>query len=158
LKYAERFRETRSKQSGVILQIIVNDDRTGDPSRVRSAKPPAADLNGGCRQILRRKHMSSKSKIAPALAGLAALVIGGVVAQAAQMKAGGPQPGDCKGTLSTAVGANPAVAQAMWVQMVASQYGKNWAHWAGAKNKAIVPLGPQSYQARATPCFYYPVQ
>ena len=102
--------------------------------------------------------MSNKSKIVPALAGLAALVIGGAVAQAAQMKAAGPQPGDCKGTLSVAVGANPAVAQAMWVQTVAAQYGKNWAHWVGARDKAIVPLGAQSYQARATPCFYYPVQ
>jgi hypothetical protein len=74
------------------------------------------------------------------------------------MKAAGPQPGDCKSTLSAAVGANPALAKAMWVQAVAAQYGDNWAHWVGAKNKVVVPLGAQSYQARAIPCFYYPVQ
>jgi hypothetical protein len=91
----------------------------------------------------------------------AAIVMSALIAGAAtagQMKAAGPQPGDCKGALSVAVGANPAVAQAMWVQTVSAQYGKNWAHWVGARNKAIVPLGAQSYQARAIPCFYYPVQ
>jgi hypothetical protein len=104
--------------------------------------------------------MSYRSMIMPALVGLCAtaLVIGGTATQAAQMKAAGPQPGDCKNAASVAVGGNPAVAQAMWVQMVSAQYGKNWAHWVGAKNKAIVPLGAQSYQARAIPCFYYPVQ
>jgi hypothetical protein len=104
--------------------------------------------------------MSHRSRIIPTLMSVCAtaLVIGGAIAQAAQMKAAGPQPGDCKNSVSVAVGANPATAQAVWVQTVSAQYGKNWANWVGARNKAILPLGGQSYQARAIPCFYYPVK
>ncbi|MFN3548594.1 MAG: hypothetical protein ACK4U0_13985, partial [Mesorhizobium sp.] len=72
----------------------------------------------------------------------------------------GVQPGDCKRTYSVAMGQNPAMAQAIWVGNVSAQYGAKWAHWVGAKNKAIVQHGSGAgaqFEARAMPCFYQPV-
>jgi hypothetical protein len=86
---------------------------------------------------------------------MSALVAG--AATAAQMKAVGPQPGDCKRAYEAVNGPSLPVAQAMWVQLVASKYGNKWAQWAGAKNKSITPLGGSQFQARAMPCFYQPV-
>jgi hypothetical protein len=71
----------------------------------------------------------------------------------ADLKATGVKPGDCKRSYAAAVGQNPATAQALWVATVNAQFGSNWAHWVGAKNKAIVPQGNQ-FMARAIPCFY----
>jgi hypothetical protein len=71
----------------------------------------------------------------------------------ADLKAAGVKPGDCKRSYATAVAPNAATAQALWVATVNAQFGSNWAHWVGAKNKAIVPQGNQ-FQARAIPCFY----
>ena len=85
---------------------------------------------------------------------MSALVAG--AATAAQMKAAGPQPGDCKQAFEAINGPSLPVAQAMWVQLVASKYGNKWAHWAGAQSKSITPNGAQ-FQARAKPCFYQPV-
>ena len=85
---------------------------------------------------------------------MSALVAG--AATAAQMKAAGPQPGDCKQAFEAINGPSAPVAQAMWVQLVASKYGNKWAQWAGAKNKSVTPNGAQ-FQARAKPCFYQPV-
>lgn len=107
--------------------------------------------------------MSNTSKAVLGLAGigLAAALAFGATAQAASMKAAaGPQEGDCKATYSVAVGQNPAVAQALWVNAVKAQYGSKWSHWVGAKNKAIIAVGSGAatqYQARAMPCFYQPV-
>jgi hypothetical protein len=82
-------------------------------------------------------------------------------AQPAQFKAvAGPQPGDCKAAYAVGMGQNPAMAQAIWTQAVVAQYGANWAHWVGAKNKVVVPVAggsPQQFMARAQPCFYHPV-
>ena len=79
------------------------------------------------------------------------------VAGAANMKAAtGPQAGDCKRAFEAINGQSPQIAQAMWVQMVASKYGNKWAHWVGAKDKAVTPNGNQ-FMARAKPCFYQPV-
>jgi hypothetical protein len=86
---------------------------------------------------------------------MSALVAG--AATAAQMKAAGPQPGDCKRAYEAINGPSAPVAQAMWVQLVASKYGTKWAHWVGAQNKSITPLGGNQFQARAKPCFYQPV-
>jgi hypothetical protein len=86
---------------------------------------------------------------------MSALLAG--AATAAQMKAAGPQPGDCKQNYEAINGPSAPVAQAMWVQMVASKYGTKWAQWAGAQNKSITPLGGNQFQARAKPCFYQPV-
>ena len=85
---------------------------------------------------------------------MSTLVIG--AATAAQMKAAGPQPGDCKRAYEAINGPSAPVAQAMWVQMVTSKYGNKWAHWVGAQNKSITPNGNQ-FQARGKPCFYQPV-
>jgi hypothetical protein len=85
---------------------------------------------------------------------MSALVAG--AAAAAQMKAAGPQPGDCKQAYEAINGPSAPVAQAMWVQLVASKYGNKWAHWVGAQNKSITPNGAQ-FQARGKPCFYQPV-
>jgi hypothetical protein len=83
------------------------------------------------------------------------------VLPAAGLKAtSGVQPGDCKRTYSVGIGQNPAMAQAMWVGTVNAQYGSKWAHWVGAKNKAIVQNGSGAsvqFEARAMPCFYQPV-
>ena len=68
----------------------------------------------------------------------------------------GPQPGDCKRNYEAINGPSAPVAQAMWVQLVASKYGNKWAQWAGAQNKSITPNGNQ-FLARAKPCFYQPV-
>lgn len=115
--------------------------------------------------------MSTITSLALATAGAAAIltvaithlgaVERGTVSPVAQLKISeGPQPGDCKRSFSAAIGQNPAMAQAIWTSTVASQYGNNWAHWVGAKNKTIVAVGggasPQ-YQARAMPCFHHPV-
>lgn len=82
-------------------------------------------------------------------------------ATAAQIKAAtGPQDGDCKRSYEAIVGPSAAAAQAMWVQMVSAKHGTKWAHWVGAKNKALMPVsaGPNpQFQARAQPCFYQPV-
>ena len=64
------------------------------------------------------------------------------------MKAAGPQPGDCKQAFEAINGPSAPVAQAMWVQLVASKYGNKWAQWVGAKNKSVTPNGNQ-FQARA---------
>ena len=109
--------------------------------------------------------MSKTSNAVLGLAGLgiaAALALAlGATAQAASMKAAtGPQDGDCKATYSMAVGQNPAVAQALWVNAVKAQYGSKWSHWVGAKNKAIIFVGggaATQYQARAKPRFIQPV-
>jgi len=85
---------------------------------------------------------------------MSALIAG--TATAAQMKANGPQPGDCKRAFEAINGPSAPVAQAMWVQLVVSKYGNKWAHWAGAQSKSITPVGNQ-FQARAKPCFYQPV-
>lgn len=86
---------------------------------------------------------------------LSAIVAG--AASAAQMKAAGPQPGDCKQAYEAINGPTAQGAQAMWVQLVAAKYGNKWAHWVGAKNKSVTPLGGNQFQARAKPCFYQPV-
>jgi hypothetical protein len=86
---------------------------------------------------------------------MSALVAG--AATAAQMKAAGPQPGDCKRAYEAIVGPSAPVAQAMWVQLVASKYGNKWAQWVGAQNKSVTPVGGNQFQARAKPCFYQPV-
>jgi hypothetical protein len=114
--------------------------------------------------------MSIMSKLALGILGLSVVTtlgVTGVLAKdarpvtVADLKA--PQavkPGDCKRSYATAVGQNPATAQAIWVATVNAQYGSNWAHWVGAKNKAIVPQASGSgtqYQARAIPCFYHAV-
>ena len=78
-------------------------------------------------------------------------------ATAAQMKATGPQPGDCKRAYEAVVAGSVPAAQAMWVQVVAAKYGNKWAHWVGASGKAVFPVGNQ-FQARAKPCYYEPVQ
>ena len=78
-------------------------------------------------------------------------------ATAAQMKAAGPQPGDCKRNYEAIIGPSAPVAQAMWVQLVASKYGNKWAQWAGAQSKSVTPVGGNQFQARAKPCFYQPV-
>jgi hypothetical protein len=81
-------------------------------------------------------------------------------ASAAQMKAAGPQPGDCKRAYEAVYGPSAPVAQAMWTQMVAAKYGTKWAQWVGAKNKAVTPVASGAgtqFQARAKPCFYQPV-
>ena len=85
---------------------------------------------------------------------LSTLVAG--VAGAAQMKAAGPQPGDCKRAFEAINGPSAQAAQAMWVQLVSSKYGTKWAQWVGAKDKAVIPNGSQ-FMARAKPCFYQPV-
>lgn len=85
---------------------------------------------------------------------MSALVAG--AATAAQVKAAGPQPGDCKRAFEAVSGPSAPVAQAMWVQLVASKYGNKWAQWAGAQSKSITPNGNQ-FMARAKPCFYQPV-
>lgn len=86
---------------------------------------------------------------------MSALVAG--VATAAQMKAAGPQPGDCKRAYEAINGPSAPAVQAMWVQLVASKHGNKWAQWVGAKNKSITPIGGNQFQARARPCFYQPV-
>lgn len=85
---------------------------------------------------------------------MSALVAG--AASAAQMKANGPQPGDCKRAFEAINGPSIPAAQAMWVQLVVSKFGSKWAQWAGAQSKSITPVGSQ-FQARAKPCFYQPV-
>lgn len=85
---------------------------------------------------------------------LSMLVAG--AATAAQMKAVGPQDGDCKRAFEAINGPSAQVAQAMWVQLVSSKYGTKWSHWVGAKDKSILPAGNQ-FQARGKPCFYQPV-
>jgi hypothetical protein len=93
--------------------------------------------------------------------GISAAIIMSVlvagVATAGQMKAAGPQPGDCKRAFEAINGPSAPVAQAMWVQLVVSKYGAKWAQWAGAQNKSVTPLGGNQFQARAKPCFYQPV-
>jgi hypothetical protein len=115
--------------------------------------------------------MSIMSKLALGILGLsvvATLGVTGVSAEevtrpviVADLKAPqGVKPGDCKRSYATAMGQNPATAQAIWVATVNAQFGANWAHWVGAKNKAIVPQASGSgtqYQARAIPCFYHAV-
>lgn len=86
---------------------------------------------------------------------MSALVAG--AATAAQMKATGPQPGDCKRAFESISGPSAPVAKAMWVQLVSSKYGTKWAQWVGAKDKAITPNGSQ-FMARGKPCFYHPEQ
>ena len=107
--------------------------------------------------------MSPLSKIALGLLGLSIVTFTGLTGASAEeatrpmvvadLKAAGVKPGDCKRSYATAVAPNPATAQALWVATVNAQFGSNWAHWVGAKNKAIVPQGSQ-FQARAIPCFY----
>ncbi len=111
--------------------------------------------------------MSLVSKLAVGLMGLSVLAATtgfsaaetARVVPVAQFKAPqGVQPGDCKRTYSSAIGLNPAMAQTQWVAAVASQYGSNWAHWVGAKNKAVLQHGSgpgAQYEARAMPCFYH---
>jgi hypothetical protein len=67
-----------------------------------------------------------------------------------------PQNGDCKFVAQNAVGPTQETAQAAWVNLVAGKFGTKWAHWVGAKNKAIVPMNGY-YTAIAKPCFYQPV-
>jgi hypothetical protein len=81
------------------------------------------------------------------------------MAQVGGIAAPQPEAGDCKSAFVVGIGNNPAVAQAAWVASVATQHGKNWAHWVGAKNKTLTQLAgaaPQ-FMARAQPCFYHPV-
>ena len=115
--------------------------------------------------------MSIISKITLGLASLGVLATVGLSGVAAAERnrampvAGikapqGVQPGDCKRNYSVAMGQNPAMAQAIWVSTVNAQYGSKWAHWVGAKNKAIVQHGNGAgaqFEARAMPCFYQPV-
>lgn len=78
----------------------------------------------------------------------------------AQLKTKGAQPGDCKRSYASAMGQSAAMAQTLWVANVNAKFGANWAHWVGAKNKAIIPHASGSgtqYEARAIPCFYHPV-
>ncbi len=74
-----------------------------------------------------------------------------------EMKGSGPEHGDCKATAENAVANSHAGAQQLWAANVSGKYGKKWALWVGAKDKAVVPLGGNSYQASAKPCFYQPV-
>lgn len=67
-----------------------------------------------------------------------------------------PQNGDCKFATQSAVAATPDTAQMAWVGLVAGKFGPKWAHWVGAKNKAIIPMNGY-YTAMAKPCFYQPV-
>ena len=108
--------------------------------------------------------MSILSKMALGLLGLSIITVTGLAEASAEEAARpmvvadlkapqGVRPGDCKRNYATAVGQNPATAQALWVATVNAQFGSNWAHWVGAKNKAIIPQGTQ-FQARAMPCFY----
>lgn len=108
--------------------------------------------------------MSILSKMALGLLGLSIVTVTGLAGASAEEAARpmvvadlkapqGVKPGDCKRSYATAVGQNPATAQAIWVATVNAQFGSNWAHWVGAKNKAIIPQGTQ-FQARAMPCFY----
>jgi hypothetical protein len=73
----------------------------------------------------------------------------------------GPQPGDCKAQYVQGFGQYPAIAEAVWSQSVASGLGNNWAIWAGAKNKSVIPVagpnGTTQFRAMAQPCFYHPV-
>ena len=68
-----------------------------------------------------------------------------------------PQPGTCKTVNEVAMAQSPAAAQQMWTAIVAGKFGPKWAHWVGAKNKAVVPVSNGYYQAYAKPCFYQPV-
>lgn len=86
---------------------------------------------------------------------LSALLAG--AATAAQMKATGPQPGDCKRAFEAINGPSALAAQALWVQMVSAKYGTKWAQWVGAQSKSVTPIGGSQFQARAKPCFYNPV-
>ncbi len=106
--------------------------------------------------------MSSKRNLVRSIGFVAAasvmLVAGS--ATSAQLKAAGPQPGDCKRAYEAVIGPSAPAAQAMWAQMVAGKLGSKWANWVGAKNKAVIVVaaGPKpQFQARAQPCFYHPV-
>ena len=81
-------------------------------------------------------------------------------ATAAQMKAAGPAPGDCKRAYESIVAPSAPQAQAMWVQHVSGKFGNKWAHWVGAKDQAVIPMSTNSgtqFLARAKPCYYEPV-
>ena len=92
-----------------------------------------------------------------------AAVIGSVLALAGadaqqRLKAAGPAEGDCKQAAEVGVSNSPAAAQQIWSTVVAGKYGNKWAIWVGAKDKAVVPINQNTYQAVAKPCFYQPVK
>ncbi|WP_349368445.1 hypothetical protein [Salinarimonas sp.] len=95
---------------------------------------------------------------------LGAGFLGSVVAtpaDALQLRAPGPQPGDCKASPVVAHGSSPAAAQAVWSNQAIAQHGANWGIWAGAQGKVTQPTGQRgatAWQAMARPCFFYPVQ
>jgi len=69
-----------------------------------------------------------------------------------------PAPGTCKAIAEIAAGPSAAVAQQIWTANVAGKFGSKWAHWVGAKNKAVVAMnGGAYYHAVGKPCFYQPV-
>jgi hypothetical protein len=102
--------------------------------------------------------MSVSRNIVKTLGGAAAnaLVLAAGASTAAQMKSS-VQNGDCKQAFETVIAPNANVAQALWTQTVAAKMGTKWAHWVGAKNKSLTPVGGQQFQARAKPCYYEPV-
>ena len=74
----------------------------------------------------------------------------------AQLANAAPAPGTCKPGFEYAVAPSAQSAQQAWIALVAGKFGSKWAQWAGAKNKAVVPMNGY-YQAVAKPCFYQPV-
>jgi hypothetical protein len=80
-------------------------------------------------------------------------------ADAQQMKAVGPEPGQCKTAPETILGNSPQAAQINWQHAVAAKFGANWARWPAAQNKVVANNGSAtSFYAQARPCFTYPVQ
>jgi hypothetical protein len=100
--------------------------------------------------------MTTLSQVGGAAAIALTLIAGAASAQGLQA-ATGPQPGDCKAHYETVIAPSAGAAQVMWGQVVAAKLGTKWAHWVGAKNKLIVPVGATQFQALAQPCFYQPV-
>jgi hypothetical protein len=68
-----------------------------------------------------------------------------------------PHDGDCKQiTQVSAVANSPDAARQVWIAMITNKFGPKWAHWVGAKDKAVVPANG-GFFATAKPCFYQPV-
>src|SRR5690349_22192551 len=111
---------------GRILLPSSNDD---DASGMNRPSENAMRMPGreGHSSAINERRMKMRLKTLHGIGAaivMSTLVAG--VATAAQMKATGPQPGDCKRNYEAINGPSAPVAQAMWVQLVASKYGNKW--------------------------------
>jgi len=99
--------------------------------------------------------MTITTKLIRTVAGAAAVVafLAGT-ADAQQMKAVSPQPGQCKTTAETVLGGSPQQASTAWEYAVKAKFGINWSRWPAAQNKVVMQHGnATTYLVQGRPCY-----